>query len=694
MTARGAAPADGPRQHLRRREGRRRPGQLLPRRQPRRPPGAGPAVGGRPGRRGARGLPASATASPSRGRPGSGSSWPSPAPRAASTSSAGRPASPSGPTGELLGVHVRPTTGSRPRWSGRHAGRPRLLESHRQLLAELGGRVPRGRRGRRRRRPRRLRPGRERDPDRPRGQPPHPVQRAHPGLGHQQGAPASGPIDVHVISTGDDPSGGPASRRRRRSRLCRPSARRRAAGWLIAAVGLPPHARSRQPAGPAVDLPTVLLLYLVLVLAVGAVGGSLPALVAAVAAVAAGQLVLHPALLPVHHRRGREPAALVVFLVAAGLVSVFADLAARRRAETTGPTPRPRPWPRWPAPSPRRTRCPSWSPTCGPPSAPSCVAVLRRDGRRLGGGGGSGRSGTVEPDDADVVRQTSATTDARRLRAGTCGPEDRRAVTALGAQLATAVEARRLQGEAAEAQTLAEANDLRAALAAGGLPRPAHAARVDQGVDHQPAPDATSPGRRRPPRTSRRPSTRRPTGSIALVENLLDMSRLEASRSRTSACGRRRSTRSSPAALASLGGRARDVSSTWPRTSRPSWPTPPCSSGSWPTSSTTPSSGRHRVNRCGWRPVLWQAGRHARRRPWPGHPAGRARATCSNPSSASTTTAPGSAWGWPSPGASLEAMGGELALEDTPGGGTTAVVSLPQAGAPPNKTGDTKAATA
>ena len=67
--ARGAAPADGPREHLPRRARRRRAGQLLPAGQPRRPPRAGPAVGGRPGR----GQPSDATwmptASPTPGRP-------------------------------------------------------------------------------------------------------------------------------------------------------------------------------------------------------------------------------------------------------------------------------------------------------------------------------------------------------------------------------------------------------------------------------------------------------------------------------------------------------------------------------------------------------------------------------------------------------------------------------------------------
>ncbi len=56
----GAAAPDGARQHLSARAGRRLARQLLPRGKPRRAARAGADVGGRPGRRGARGLPRSA----------------------------------------------------------------------------------------------------------------------------------------------------------------------------------------------------------------------------------------------------------------------------------------------------------------------------------------------------------------------------------------------------------------------------------------------------------------------------------------------------------------------------------------------------------------------------------------------------------------------------------------------------------
>ena len=80
---RGAAPADGARQHLQAREDRRLAHVVLPGRQPHRAARAGAAVAGRPGRRRARRLPARAPDRGAPGRPRSGSSSRSPAaPRA------------------------------------------------------------------------------------------------------------------------------------------------------------------------------------------------------------------------------------------------------------------------------------------------------------------------------------------------------------------------------------------------------------------------------------------------------------------------------------------------------------------------------------------------------------------------------------------------------------------------------------
>ena len=83
MAPGGAAPPDGARQRLPGRAGRRRAGQLLPRRQPHRAARARAAVAGRLGRGGPAALPRPSTASPARGRRRNASSSRSPAgPRA------------------------------------------------------------------------------------------------------------------------------------------------------------------------------------------------------------------------------------------------------------------------------------------------------------------------------------------------------------------------------------------------------------------------------------------------------------------------------------------------------------------------------------------------------------------------------------------------------------------------------------
>ena len=78
---RGAAAPAGPRQRLRRREGRRRAGQLLPGRQPHRPARAGPAVDRRQGRRSAAALPRAARHRPDLGDPRTGRRRPHRRPR-------------------------------------------------------------------------------------------------------------------------------------------------------------------------------------------------------------------------------------------------------------------------------------------------------------------------------------------------------------------------------------------------------------------------------------------------------------------------------------------------------------------------------------------------------------------------------------------------------------------------------------
>ena len=301
--ARGAAPAHGARQHLRAREDRRRARQLLPRRQPRRAARARAAVGRRPGRRGA----SRSTAQ----RHGITEPWETRervvvaitgAPgtedlirRAARIAQRAH--------GELLGVHVR--SAGRPGRAGHRAAR-------RAPAAARGARrrVPRGGRRATSPPPSSTSPRAENATQLVLGeQPPEPLERADPRLGHQpRRAAVAGPIDVHVIS--HEP---------RRSRRRAPAARR-AAAWRSPLAAAAP---ARVAASPLVGLP---------VLTLGSrrssattsgcrpcscctscsssstprSGGSRRRLVAAVAGFLRRELVLHAAHPHVDDRRGRE----------------------------------------------------------------------------------------------------------------------------------------------------------------------------------------------------------------------------------------------------------------------------------------------------------------------------------------------------------------------------------------------------
>ena len=128
---RGAPPSPGPRQRLPARAHRRRSRQLLPDRQPDRPARAGPAVGGRPCRRGAHDY---------RERHGIAGAWETK--ERVVVSLTGAPGAPCWSAGRRAWP-----CGPRPSWSGSRAHRrrpvrraPDGLRRNRALLDDLGGR--------------------------------------------------------------------------------------------------------------------------------------------------------------------------------------------------------------------------------------------------------------------------------------------------------------------------------------------------------------------------------------------------------------------------------------------------------------------------------------------------------------------------------------------------------------------------
>ena len=137
-------------------------------------------------------------------------------------------------------------------------------------------------------------------------------------------------LDVHVISRADDPSGATTSRTRRPTALPR---RRVYLGLLLGLLGLPLLTWLLTNLRAHLGLPSILLLFLLLVVAVSAVGGVWPALAAAVV----GFLLVNWFFTPPVHTftisEGENLLALSVFLAVAAVVSAFVSLAARRAAD-------------------------------------------------------------------------------------------------------------------------------------------------------------------------------------------------------------------------------------------------------------------------------------------------------------------------------------------------------------------------
>jgi two-component system, OmpR family, sensor histidine kinase KdpD len=273
---------------------------------------------------------------------------------------------------------------------------------------------------------------------------------------------ASGPIDVHVISSEEPELGAPFPRPRARTL----SLRRQVAGAVIGALVLPLLTLIMAGARDTLELQTALLLYLLTVVAIAAVGGVLPALVASVAAFLLANWYFIP---PIHQwtiHEGKDLIALVVFLLVAGVVSGFVHFAARRSAEAA----------RGRAEAETLARLggqlmaeedplPHLISTLRTTFGLRAMAVLQRSGDGWVVETSAGAPVPQSPEEGDL----SIPIDAE-MQLVVVGPglpaEDLALLQAFTGQLALALERRQLRAEAAVAAGLAEASDLRAALLA------------------------------------------------------------------------------------------------------------------------------------------------------------------------------------------------------------------------------------
>src|SRR5215218_1595922 len=242
-------------------------------------------------------------------------------------------------------------------------------------------------------------------------------------------------------------------------------ARRLASGLLLALVGLPLLTVALTGLRSQVDLPSVLLLYLLLVVVVAVLGGFLPAAATAVGAFLLANWYFTPPFHRFQIAKQADVLALVVFIAVAGVVSALVDLAARRRAEAT----------RARAEAEALARL-GGTLLHGQDPLPELVEQLRvtfgldsvaplerdRQGWRIEAA--AGHTAPIRPEYAtDIVKlddETVLALTGRRL-AG----DDRRVLRAFTDQLAVALESRRLSRAAADAALLAEANQLRTPLA-------------------------------------------------------------------------------------------------------------------------------------------------------------------------------------------------------------------------------------
>jgi two-component system, OmpR family, sensor histidine kinase KdpD len=505
----------------------------------------------------------------------------------------------------------------------------------------------------------------------------------------------SGPIDVHVVSRerGTDGPGlprppGPAGRRpgrlsRRPSPLSR---RRRQAAWGLALAGAPLLCAAMVPLRQHLQLSSVLLLFLLQVVAAAAVGGAGPALAAATLGFLLANWYFTP---PLHTWTIDEPQsllALLVYVVVAGVVSWFVATVARRSAEVARARAEAETLARVAAASADEDPLRPLAGQLLAAFGQEAVAVLRRD--RDSGGRWAVEASAGEPVPADPEDATAALPLGDDTVLALVGPElaaeDRRLLSAFTAQLEAALTRRRLQEGAAEAARLARADELRAALLAAvshDLRTPLASIKacvtslLQDDVDW-PLEAITEFCRTIDEETDR---------LTVLVANLLDMSRLQAG----ALSLHRRAVGVEeivPAALSSLGDRARGdvvevgVAETLPRVE-------------------ADPALLERVlanlidNALAWSPpgvpVRVEAGGvpgavHVRVVDrGPGIPlAERDRVFLPFQRLGDRSSGAGVGLGLAVARGFTVAMGGELTVEDTPGGGTTMVVMLPTAPGP------------
>jgi two-component system sensor histidine kinase KdpD len=277
------------------------------------------------------------------------------------------------------------------------------------------------------------------------------------------------PIDVHVISAPEPVEPGlPRTARRHRPASVPP--RRRDIGLLMATVGMASLAAGLSPWRSSLEVQGAFLSLLLGVVIVSTVGGLVPALTATVVAALGADFFFVPPFYSFRVARAADTLALCVFVAVAGLVSALVDQLIRRGLQVS----------RGQAEVESLARLAGASVLSGTKALPDIVGELRRT-FNLDSAAILLPSGTA-PDLWRAVATAGAPVPSRpeeanfsvELDEGTVlvlsghalSAEDARLLGAFVGQLRMAQEHLRLESEAATAEQLAEANNLRSALLA------------------------------------------------------------------------------------------------------------------------------------------------------------------------------------------------------------------------------------
>lgn len=240
-----------------------------------------------------------------------------------------------------------------------------------------------------------------------------------------------------------------------------PTPGHRAQAAALGIVGLPLLTAVLVPLRDDVELASVALIYLVAVVAIALRGGIAIALAAAVGAAFLLNFFFTEPLHTLHVDESNVLISVIVFAALAGLVSVLVGRLGRRSSEAEAAR--------------REAQALAFAVGAGDEGLPELVEAIRAGfglraiqlSERVGGGRmevastGEARDPRWRPDDFVEI-------DAGRTRLSISGrqlsPDDRRVLAVLTRQFASSLERRRLRGEAAEAELLAESDRFRTAL--------------------------------------------------------------------------------------------------------------------------------------------------------------------------------------------------------------------------------------